>query len=109
MAVNFKGLTWSGVNNKDFLETITEFERYMEICQGNMQSRVVRIYLQLMETIWKITQVERSVMHGKKEVKTSAAAEQTVIRRVVPVDVEEESRTLTEPALWTKLRILAFS
>lgn len=52
MAVNFKGLTWSGVNNKDFLETITEFERYMEICQGNMQSRVVRIYLQLMETVY---------------------------------------------------------
>lgn len=59
--------------------------------------------------IWKITQVERSVMHGKKEVKTSAAAEQTVIRRAVSVDVEEESRTLIEPALWTKLSILAFS
>lgn len=49
--MNFKVLTWSRVSQKDSPEGLLSFERSLKVCSVNVQSRVVRIYLQVSETI----------------------------------------------------------
>ena len=102
MAVNFKGLTWSGVNNKDFLNIITEVWKIHENLPGDCaEQRTENISSVDGNDTWEVSQRGAWCM-GKGEW-TQYSPGHTVIGSVGLVDVGEESRIPMEPPLQTKL------
>ena len=102
MAVNFKGLTWFGVNDKNFLNVTTEVWKIHENFPGDYaEQRTENISSVDGNDKWKVSQRGAWCM-GKGKWKQYNPGHR-MIGRVGLVDAGEESGTLMEPPLQSKL------